>query len=74
MVYTNIFQHFKGYYVTHMFFWIIYVIKLVNEKNEWGFRPHLSTLMTSQGSDTVTSIFKYKSSNTITILPMLKMA
>ena len=30
------------------------------------------TLMTSQGSDTVNSIFKCNSSNTITILPLLK--
>ena len=33
-----------------------------------------STLMTSQGSDTVTSIFKCNSSNTTTSLRLLKMA
>ena len=33
-----------------------------------------ATLMTSQGSDTVTSIFKYNSSNTTASLRMLKMA
>ena len=33
-----------------------------------------STLMTSQGSDTVTFIFKYNSSNTIKSLRLLKMA
>ena len=32
------------------------------------------TLMTSQGSDTVTSIFKCNSSNTTTSLRLLKMA
>ena len=33
-----------------------------------------STLMTSQGSDTVTSIFECNSSNTTTSLRLLKMA
>ena len=36
--------------------------------------PSIPTLMTSQGSDTVTSIFKCNSSNTITSLRLLKMA
>ena len=35
---------------------------------------HIGTLMTSQGFDTVTSIFKCDSSNTIKSLRLLKMA